>query len=296
MALPPDRDAHELERFGYAQELVRRFGGFSSFAIGFSVISVVTGVTSTFGDALAAAGPAGLGLGWPPVVVGTMLVALAISESRETAAPTRTGGAPHVRAGSLTARERFAPVCQAVPAADGASASAGARDVASARLRTWRGACSGRDVVWRRGFLGFGLLLLGCGSNGSAGPVGDASTADVGAEGGRDGAGGDSAVCPAVQPSGPCAVVGQQCSYGCNECLCQDPGTWFCAAPQCLTFCSGVGLHPPQGTAAAGAAGRASERPANTCAPTAEGASPRPAKVRAGTWALASPSTRAGGD
>jgi len=75
-----DRDARELARFGYAQELLRRLGGFSSFAIGFSVISVLTGITSTFGDALGAGGPAGLGLGWPLVSVGTMLVAAAMAE------------------------------------------------------------------------------------------------------------------------------------------------------------------------------------------------------------------------
>src|ERR1700683_3673535 len=75
-----DRDAVELARFGYAQELLRRLGGFSSFAIGFSVISVLTGVTSTFGEALGAGGPAGLGLGWPLVAAGTLLVALAMGE------------------------------------------------------------------------------------------------------------------------------------------------------------------------------------------------------------------------
>jgi amino acid transporter len=75
-----DRDARELARFGYAQELLRRLGGFSTFAIGFSVISVLTGITSTFGDALGAGGPAGLGLGWPLVSVGTVLVAVAMAE------------------------------------------------------------------------------------------------------------------------------------------------------------------------------------------------------------------------
>src|SRR5580693_10217428 len=75
-----DRDARELARLGYTPELLRRLGGFSSFAIGFSVISVVTGVTSTFGDALAAGGPAGLGLGWILVSAGTLLVALAMAE------------------------------------------------------------------------------------------------------------------------------------------------------------------------------------------------------------------------
>jgi amino acid transporter len=75
-----DRDARELARLGYAQELLRRLGGFSAFAIGFSVISVLTGITSTFGDALGAGGPAGLGLGWPIVSAGTVLVAIAMAE------------------------------------------------------------------------------------------------------------------------------------------------------------------------------------------------------------------------
>src|SRR5271155_290063 len=75
-----DRDALDLQRLGYRQELRRRLGGFSTFAIGFSVISVLTGITSTFGDALGAGGPAGLGLGWPLVSVGTLLVAVAMAE------------------------------------------------------------------------------------------------------------------------------------------------------------------------------------------------------------------------
>jgi amino acid transporter len=78
--LTVDKDARELARFGYAQELKRRFGPFSRFAIGFSVISVLTGVTSTFSYALESGGPAGLGLGWPLVSAGTILVALAMAE------------------------------------------------------------------------------------------------------------------------------------------------------------------------------------------------------------------------
>ena len=80
MAGDGDRDTRELERLGYRQELRRRLGGFSSFAIGFSVISVLTGITSTFGDAFSAGGPVGLGVGWPVVAAGTMLVALAMAE------------------------------------------------------------------------------------------------------------------------------------------------------------------------------------------------------------------------
>ena len=73
-------DARTLSRLGYAQELLRAMGGFSSFALSFSIISVLTGVTTTYGVALGAAGPAALGLGWPLVSAGTLIVALAMGE------------------------------------------------------------------------------------------------------------------------------------------------------------------------------------------------------------------------
>ena len=75
-----ESDTGELARLGYAQQLRRRLGAFSSFAIGFSVISVITGVTSTFGDALASGGPPGLGIGWPLVSCGTLVIACAMAE------------------------------------------------------------------------------------------------------------------------------------------------------------------------------------------------------------------------
>ena len=43
-----NNDAQDLGRFGYAQELFRSMGGFSNFAISFSIISILTGV----GDAV----------------------------------------------------------------------------------------------------------------------------------------------------------------------------------------------------------------------------------------------------
>jgi amino acid transporter len=131
--LPADaaeqRDERALSRMGYRQELLRRLGGFSSFAIGFSVISVLTGVTSTFGDALAAGGPAGLGLGWPLVSAGTLLVALAMAELA-SAFPTAgalyhwaalLGGAP---LGWLTAMLNLAGQIAIVGAIDLACAQA----------------------------------------------------------------------------------------------------------------------------------------------------------------------------
>ena len=73
-------DARALGRLGYAQELLRRMGGFSSFAVSFSIISVLTGCITAYSDAIGPGGPAALGIGWPIVSAGTMLVALAMAE------------------------------------------------------------------------------------------------------------------------------------------------------------------------------------------------------------------------
>jgi amino acid transporter len=72
--------ADALSKLGYAQELLRAMGGFSSFALSFSVISVLTGIITTYDVAITGGGPAALGLGWPLVSVGTVLVALAMGE------------------------------------------------------------------------------------------------------------------------------------------------------------------------------------------------------------------------
>jgi amino acid transporter len=80
MTARKDDDARLLSRLGYAQELLRAMGGFSSFALSFSIISVLTGVVSTYGVALRGGGGAGLGLGWPLVCAGTLFVAGAMAE------------------------------------------------------------------------------------------------------------------------------------------------------------------------------------------------------------------------
>src|SRR5262252_7527806 len=78
---PSDEEAaRQLSRLGYAQELLRAMGGFSSFALSFSIISILTGVTTTYGVAIGGGGPAALGLGWPLVSAGTLVVGLAMAE------------------------------------------------------------------------------------------------------------------------------------------------------------------------------------------------------------------------
>src|SRR5260370_11723680 len=74
------RDARDLEHLGYAQELLRSLGGFSNFAISFSIISILTGAVTLYGDGLTAGGPLEMTLGWPLVTVGTLTVALSMAE------------------------------------------------------------------------------------------------------------------------------------------------------------------------------------------------------------------------
>jgi urea carboxylase system permease len=72
-------DSSDLAGFGYKQELDRSLGSFSSFAAGFSYISILTGVTALFGFAYGFSGP-GTWWTWPVIVGGQALVALCFME------------------------------------------------------------------------------------------------------------------------------------------------------------------------------------------------------------------------
>src|SRR5436853_3624167 len=76
----PGSDSQDLERLGYAQELLRTVGGFSNFAISFSIISVLTGAVTLYDYGLSMGGPLEMTLGWPPATAGTMLVTLSMAE------------------------------------------------------------------------------------------------------------------------------------------------------------------------------------------------------------------------
>jgi urea carboxylase system permease len=73
------RDSQDLAGFGYKQELDRTLGSFSSFAAGFSYISILTGMFQMFHLGFAAAGPAFFWT-WPMVFAGQFLVALCFAE------------------------------------------------------------------------------------------------------------------------------------------------------------------------------------------------------------------------
>src|SRR5204862_2029722 len=75
-----EQDARELARLGYAQQLFREMGGFSNFAISFSIISVLTGAVLLFGYGLKFSGPVVNSVGWPVVSVLTLTVAASMAE------------------------------------------------------------------------------------------------------------------------------------------------------------------------------------------------------------------------
>jgi amino acid transporter len=74
------QDIADLRSFGYAQELFRTMGGFSNFAISFSIISILTGAVTLYDFGLTWGGPAEMAFGWPLVSFFTLAVALSMAE------------------------------------------------------------------------------------------------------------------------------------------------------------------------------------------------------------------------
>lgn len=84
------QDIHDLHRLGYAQELFRNMGGFSNFAISFSIISILTGAVILYDYGLAWAGTAAVLIGWPLVTVFVLTIAASMAEIA-SAYPTAGG-------------------------------------------------------------------------------------------------------------------------------------------------------------------------------------------------------------
>jgi len=85
-----DSDEAYLASLGYAQQLFREMGGFSNFAISFSIISILTGAVLLYGYGLKFAGPLANSVGWPLVSVFTLAVAASMAEIA-SAYPTAGG-------------------------------------------------------------------------------------------------------------------------------------------------------------------------------------------------------------
>ncbi|GAA6058903.1 hypothetical protein JCM10212_002855 [Sporobolomyces blumeae] len=100
-----NHDGDVLADLGYKQELSRGFSTLESFGISFSIISVITGITTQFAFGLATGGPGVMSVGWICVAFFTMFVALSMAEV-VSAVPT-SGGPYHWAA--LLARPSHSP-------------------------------------------------------------------------------------------------------------------------------------------------------------------------------------------
>jgi amino acid transporter len=83
-------DIRDLHGLGYAQELLRTMGGFSNFAISFSIISILTGAVILYDYGLAWAGTAAVLIGWPLITVFVLCIAASMAEVA-SAYPTAGG-------------------------------------------------------------------------------------------------------------------------------------------------------------------------------------------------------------
>ena len=84
------QDIRDLHKMGYAQQLFREMGGFSNFAISFSIISILTGAILLYGYGLKFGGPIINTVGWPVISVFTLCVAASMAEIA-SAYPTAGG-------------------------------------------------------------------------------------------------------------------------------------------------------------------------------------------------------------
>ncbi len=73
-------DEKQLAKLGYKQELSRSWSGFSNFAISFSIISILAGCFTTFGQAWSNGGPIAITWGWPVISVFILIIGFTMSE------------------------------------------------------------------------------------------------------------------------------------------------------------------------------------------------------------------------
>ncbi|KAL8647741.1 MAG: hypothetical protein Q9226_006310 [Calogaya cf. arnoldii] len=83
-------DEHKLAEMGYRQDLKRDWSMLHNFGVSFSIISVITGLTTLFQYGLNTGGPAVMSVGWIVVSFFTMFVGLGMAEI-VSAVPTSGG-------------------------------------------------------------------------------------------------------------------------------------------------------------------------------------------------------------
>ena len=76
----PGRDEQRLAELGYSQDLTRAWSGFSNFAISFTIISILAGCFTTYGQAWNNGGPIAISIGWPLISCPILIIAFCMSE------------------------------------------------------------------------------------------------------------------------------------------------------------------------------------------------------------------------
>jgi amino acid transporter len=97
-AVPQDEDERTLHRLGYAQVLYREMGGFSNFAISFTIISILAGCLTSYFIGFNDGGPVAVVWGW--LIVGGFVTLIALGMA-EIASSMPTAGALYYWASKL---------------------------------------------------------------------------------------------------------------------------------------------------------------------------------------------------
>ena len=79
-AAEPGADEQRLAQLGYKQELERSWSGFQNFAISFTIISILAGCFTTYGQAWNNGGPVAISWGWPLISIPILIIGFCMSE------------------------------------------------------------------------------------------------------------------------------------------------------------------------------------------------------------------------
>ena len=75
-----DDDERQLAEMGYRQDLKRTWSAFSNFAISFTIISVLAGCFTTYGQAWNNGGPIAISWGWILISVPILIIGFCTAE------------------------------------------------------------------------------------------------------------------------------------------------------------------------------------------------------------------------
>jgi amino acid transporter len=75
-----EADSKFLAELGYNQDLNRVWSGFSNFAISFSIISILAGTFTTYGQAWNNGGPIAISVGWPLISIPILIIGFCLAE------------------------------------------------------------------------------------------------------------------------------------------------------------------------------------------------------------------------